>query len=159
MDEDGRTPPTPPVVEQHAQWVESFVAWGYVVVELDSATARGRDSNDDFVKPSMRSRDAFYPICHRLIRPDTPLFVLTGRKDDISRVSLAESLESDSRKSKWTQEFALTIYPNATQAFDFEGLAGGYDDPYGHHIEYDPEASADAVARTRDFFAKYLGGG
>jgi dienelactone hydrolase len=207
---EGMTHAAPPAVEQHAQWVERIAAWGYVALELDSASPRGRDSNDDFVKPSVRSHDAyaaksylsklpfvdpgrvgvigwshgaiaalsiidaaypretganpfqaavaFYPICHRLLRPDTPLLVLTGRKDDISLASLAESLEADSKKANWKQEFSVAIYPNATHAFDFEGLAGGYDDPYGHHLEYDPEAAADAIGRTKDFFAKYVGG-
>jgi hypothetical protein len=26
----------------------------------------------------------------------------------------------------------------------------------GHHLEYDPEVTADAITQTEDFFAKYL---
>jgi dienelactone hydrolase len=198
----------PQALAQHALWARRFVDWGYVALELDSATPRGRDSNDGLVTFSMRSRDAyaaksylstlpfvdpervgvigwshgaiavltivdaaffrektaspfkaavaFYPICRKLIRPDTPLLVMTGRKDDQCRASLAESLAEEAKNAGWKEEFSLIIYPNATHAFDFEELAGGYDDPYGNHMDYDPEATADAVIRARDFFSKHM---
>ena len=38
---------------------------------------------------------AFSPYCHPLSDPDTPLFVLTGRKDDACPVSLTSYLKKD----------------------------------------------------------------
>jgi dienelactone hydrolase len=50
-------------------------------------------------------------------------------------------------------EQKLVVYPNAYHSFDFEEP-----DEYfqGHLLQYDPEATADAIIQTRDFLAKYL---
>jgi dienelactone hydrolase len=206
---EGYTQPAPVAAQQHAQWVERLVGWGYVALELDSHSPRGSAYFDSAVTYGMRGRDsyaaksylatlpfvdaesigvigwshgamailtiidtafareksdtpfkaavAFYPICRRLYILDTPLLILTGRKDQQAPVAKAESLERDSKAADWKGEFSMAIYPNATHAFDFEGLMGGYDDPYGHHMDYDPDAAADAIARTKAFFAQHLG--
>ncbi len=199
-------------MEQHAQWVDRLVGWGYVTLELDSFTPRGRDGCDKaftvtedmrcldayaaksylatlpFVDPDnvgvigwshggstilsmidassgvrllnklvspFKAAVAFYPTCHSLYRPDTPVLVLIGRKDDITPARLAESLERDYKSSSWNMEFSLTVYPNATHGFDVEGFKGGFDVDR-HHLDYDPQATADAIAQTKDFLAKYM---
>jgi dienelactone hydrolase len=106
-----------------------------------------------------RTAVAFYPFCQSLADPDTPLLVLTGRKDDWCPAALAESLQKDWKSWDWKPELSLTIYPNATHLFDFEpspGAPEGGENYMGHHMDYDPEATADAVSRTRDFLANYL---
>jgi dienelactone hydrolase len=209
---EGNTHPAPPLAEQHAQWVDRLVGWGYVTLELDSFTPRGRDSCDrvgtvtedmrcldsyaaksylsalPFVDPDnvgvigwshggstiltmidassgvrltnnlvspFKAAVAFYPYSHSLYRPDTPVLLLIGRKDEICPAYLAESLDRDYRSSNWKLEFSLTVYPNATHGFDVEGFKGGFDFA-GRHMDYDPQATADAIARTKDFLAKYM---
>jgi dienelactone hydrolase len=98
---------------------------------------------------------AFYPYCHPLSNPDTPILVLTGRKDERCPAYLAESLYRDYKRSNWKLEFSMKFYPNATHGFDVEGFKGGFDfDRF--HLDYDPQATADAIAQTKDFFAKYM---
>ncbi len=113
-----------------------------------------RDKNEGPFKAAV----AFYPYCHALTDPDTPVLVLIGRKDDWCPASLAESLDRDYKNSHWKSEFSLTVYPNAFHAFDVElppvikyGMSF-----MGHHLEYDPQATSDAIIRTRSFLAKYL---
>jgi len=98
---------------------------------------------------------AFYPYCHPLVDPDTPVLTFVGRKDDWSPASLAESLGREYKNWSWKPDFSLTVYPNATHGFDDEGLRGGVDF-MGHHLEYDSTATTDAIARTRAFLAKYI---
>ena len=47
----------------------------------------------------------------------------------------------------------LKLYPGATHAFDGRRPDRVY---FGHHLAYDPEASADAAASTRRFFDERL---
>ena len=96
---------------------------------------------------------AFYPYSHPLADPDTPLLVLIGRKDDACPASLASSLEKSYVGTDY--ELSLKIYPNAYHAFDLEALKGGIV-LNGHHFEYDPRATSDAIARTRDFLSRHL---
>ncbi len=117
-------------------------------------TVIDRASRDKKVSP-FKAAVAFYPWCQPLIDPDTPLLVLIGRKDDVCPASLAEALDRNYRESNWKSEFSLTIYPDATHSFDVEGLRGGVDFK-GHHKDYDPQATSDAIARTKGFLAKYL---
>ncbi|MGD0727981.1 MAG: dienelactone hydrolase family protein [Spirochaetia bacterium] len=98
---------------------------------------------------------AFYPYSHSLYHPDTPVLVLTGRKDQSCPAYLAESMDRDYKSSNREQEFSLTVYPNATHGFDVEGFKGGFDFA-GRHMDYDPQATADAITRTKDFLAKYM---
>jgi dienelactone hydrolase len=98
---------------------------------------------------------AFYPLCHPPVDPDTPVLVLIGRKDDWCFASLAESLNREYKNWNWKYEFSLTVYPNATHSFDVEGLKGGVDIP-SHHFDCDPQATSDAITRTRSFLAQYM---
>ena len=95
---------------------------------------------------------AFYPFCDGSIKRDTPLLILIGAKDDWCPSRLCER-RTDGRLDGGDYELQLAVYPNAYHGFDYEELPV---DLYGHHTEYDPEASADAIIRTRDFLAKYL---
>jgi dienelactone hydrolase len=114
-------------------------------------------ASDKGVSP-FKAAVAFYPYCNRfLYGPDMPVLVLMGKKDDWSPLAGAEVLKEEYKDNEWNLEFSLKVYLNATHAFDIETLpAGGVDFP-GHHMEYDPEATSDAIAETQAFLAKYIG--
>jgi len=99
-----------------------------------------------------------YPYCWPLVDPDTPVLVLIGKKDDWCPAAFAESLGKEWKDWNFKPEYSLTTYPNATHAFDYATMPPGGATILGHHLQYDPEATSDAVNRTRDFLAKYLGG-
>lgn len=98
---------------------------------------------------------AIYPYCTTPFEPDTPVLVLIGRNDDWCPASLAENLKDEYSAKNWKPEFALTVYPNAYHAFDYEMTQPGGKDFMGHHIEYDSVATSDAISRTKEFLAKY----
>jgi dienelactone hydrolase len=97
---------------------------------------------------------AFYPYCHAVTDPDTPLLVLTGRRDDTCPSYLTGLLEKSYERTN--QEFSLKIYPHAYHAFDLEALKGGIA-INRHHFEYDPQATADAITRTKAFLLRHIG--
>jgi dienelactone hydrolase len=98
---------------------------------------------------------AIYPWCTTPNEPDTPVLVLIGAKDDWCPVDNAEMTKKAYEvRDDWKTEFALTIYPNAYHAFDYETPPGGVVF-LGHHIEYDPVATSDAISRTKDFLDRY----
>ncbi len=98
---------------------------------------------------------AIYPYCSPPLEPDTPVLVLIGKKDDWCPASLAETLKEQYSANNWKPEFALKVYPNAYHAFDYETTKPGGIDFMGHHIEYDPEATSDAIVQAKNFLAKY----
>jgi alpha-beta hydrolase superfamily lysophospholipase len=97
---------------------------------------------------------AFYPVCYPVYDPDTPLLVLTGRKDDVCSAAAAEGLKRKYREQNWKTELSFEIYPNAYHSFDMEGVSLG---SFGHHYQHNPRAVADAIIRTRAFLNKHLG--
>jgi dienelactone hydrolase len=82
--------------------------------------------------------------------------VLIGRKDEICPAYRAESMYGEYKSSNWEPELSLIVYSHATHGFDVEGFKGGFDFSRGR-LDFDPDATADAIARTRDFLARYLG--
>jgi dienelactone hydrolase len=132
----------------------AVIGWshgGWAVMSIIDAYTR-----DKKVSP-FKAAVAIYPYCSPVFAPDTPVLVLIGKKDDWCPASLAESLKEEYSARNWKPEFALKVYPNAYHAFDYETTKPGGIDFMGHHIEYDPEATSDAIARTKHFLAKYLG--
>ncbi len=124
-----------------------------LVLSREHVIADGQGSSVRKAAP-FKAAVAFYPLGHPLSDPDTPLLVLIGRKDDACPARLTDFLKRDYAKTDY--EFSLKIYPNAYHAFDLEALKGGIM-LNGHHFEYDPRATADAIIRTRDFLARYIG--
>jgi dienelactone hydrolase len=101
-----------------------------------------------------RAAVAFYPLAYPVRRPDTPLLIVTGRKDEICKAEAAEMLKAQHEGRPGEPEFSVTIYPNAYHAFDLEGIDLQMN---GQHFRYDPEAAADAILRTREFLSRYGG--
>ncbi len=127
----------------------SVIGWsqgGLAVMKVIDALYRDQD-----LKP-FQVAIAFYPYCSSVSIPDTPLLILTGAKDDWCPARYCENLQKSSTVKDSKYEFKLKLYPNASHAFDFEGLKK---DVLGHHVEYDPEATADAIMQVKEFLAKY----
>lgn len=130
----------------------AVIGWshgGWAVMSIIDAYARDKD-----VSP-FKAAVAFYPYCSPVQEPDTPVLVLIGKKDDWCPASLAESVKEDYRVKNWKPEFSLTVYPNASHAFDYETTPPEGRVVQGHHLEYDPEATSDAINQTKAFLAKY----
>jgi dienelactone hydrolase len=131
----------------------AVIGWshgGWTVIKIIDGYYR----KDKRVSP-FKAAVAMYPYCSGEVEPDTPVLVLIGKKDDWCPASLAEAMKIVYSSNNWKPEFALKVYPNAYHAFDYETTKPGGIDFLGHHIEYDPEATADAIAQTKVFLAKY----
>ena len=96
---------------------------------------------------------AFYPQSYPVYKPDTPLLILIGEKDDICHPESSKLLAKKYAEQNWQPAMSLVVYPEAGHAFDLEGIDLVWQ---GHHLKYDPQAAADATERTRSFLAKYL---
>jgi dienelactone hydrolase len=128
----------------------AVIGWshgGWAVMQIITGLYRDKDST------LFQAAIAFYPWCDYISNLDTPLLILTGEKDDRCPARQCEYLQNSTAIKESPYEFTLKIYPNAHHCFDFEGLN---EDVLGHHTEYNPEATADAIIQTREFLAKYL---
>jgi dienelactone hydrolase len=129
----------------------AVIGWshgGWTIMRIVEGWHRDKD-----VEP-FRAAIAFYPWCDSFLTAfDTPLLILIGEKDDWCPADRCETLKNLGTVKNSKYEFKLKIYPNAYHSFDFKGLKA---DMYGHHVEYNPEATADAITQTKEFLAKYL---
>jgi dienelactone hydrolase len=137
---------------------------GIAVLDIiDSARALQREVAGGGLGATVRKMDpfkvavAFYPYAHPLSAPDTPLLVLIGARDDICPARFAPTIGPGYVGTGL--EMSLTIYPNAYHAFDVEAVGERGIRIDGHHLQYDPQATADALQRTRDFLRKHIGAG
>ena len=137
---------------------------GIAVLDIiDAASALQREVAGGGSGSTVRKMDpfkvaiAFYPYAHPLSAPDTPLLVLIGAQDDICPARLTRTLQPAYPGTGL--EMSLTTYPKTYHAFDVEAVGEQGIDLSGHHLQYDPQATADALQRTRDFLRKYLGAG
>jgi len=133
----------------------AVIGWshgGAAVIRIIDRNGRGTE-----VSP-FKAAVGIYPYCWPLVDPDTPTLVLIGKKDDWCPAAFAESLGKEWKDWSFKPEYSLITYPNATHAFDYATMPPEGVTFLGHHIQYDPEATSDAVNRTRIFLAKYIGG-
>ena len=137
---------------------------GIAVLDIiDSASVLQREVAVGGLDAHVRKMDpfkvavAFYPYAHPLSAPDTPLLVLIGARDDICPARLTRTLSPDYAGTGL--EMSLTIYPDAYHAFDVEAVGERGIKQNGHHLQYDPQTTTDALQRTRDFLGKYIGTG
>ncbi len=96
---------------------------------------------------------AFYPQSYPVYKPDTPLLILIGEKDDICHPESSKLLAKKYAEQNWQSAMSLVVYPEAGHAFDLEGIDLVWQ---GHHLKYDPPAAEDATERTRNFLARHL---
>jgi dienelactone hydrolase len=95
---------------------------------------------------------AFYPYCPLLLPShNTPLLILIGEKDDWCPAARCSNMVLTEKDNK--HEVVLKVYPDASHAFDFEGIDMINQ---GHILKYDPKATADAAIQIKGFLAKHV---
>ncbi|MFL5269316.1 MAG: dienelactone hydrolase family protein [Stellaceae bacterium] len=101
-----------------------------------------------------RAAIAYYPWCKdRAGLTTVPTQILVGDRDDWTRASWCQEMMA--RRDGQGSPVELTVYPGATHGFNFPGAPREY---LGHHIEYDPKATADAWKQVRRFLQEKLDG-
>lgn len=86
---------------------------------------------------------------------NTPLLILIGKEDDWANASGCSFYmpgEAGYYLEEPKHEVILKIYPGAYHDFDWPGV----ESIPGHILKYDPEATADAIVRVKNFLAKHL---
>jgi dienelactone hydrolase len=116
-----------------------------------------------------RAAVAFYPGCRTLARsktpyrPYAPLLILAGEADDWTPAAPCVELTEVAKKQGAPME--IVTYPGAHHSFDRINLPVRYranvrnlnkPDRLGATVGEHPEARADAMLRTLEFFAQYL---
>ncbi|MFI4999693.1 MAG: dienelactone hydrolase family protein [Reyranellales bacterium] len=101
---------------------------------------------------------AYYPSCQPQFdtNVEVPLLILIGDKDDWTPADNCRRLQA----AGFTRPELVdaVYYPNAYHSFDAVGPDRTVPGARGttHRLVYDPQAAADAEARTKAFFEKYL---
>lgn len=98
---------------------------------------------------------AFYPACRKsLSGMKVPLLILIGEADDWTPAAQCVIMMPKEHPSS---EIILKIYPGAYHGFDTVDANHNVRGSRGmHHLQYDPEAEADAIIRVREFFQKHM---
>jgi dienelactone hydrolase len=105
-------------------------------------------------KRRFRAAVAYYPNCrYRAGVMTVPTLILMGDKDDWTLVSWCREMMSARNGSG--SAVNLVVYPGATHAFNLSRPPRNY---LGHHLEYDPNATADAWKKVRAFLQEKLAG-
>jgi dienelactone hydrolase len=96
---------------------------------------------------------AYYPLCNgRDGNVSVPLAIFDGDADDWTPAPLCAAMVRAAMAAG--KSAVLTTYPGATH--DFNVPSKIEHTTFGHVLRYDPSASADALARTEAFLARYL---
>ncbi len=99
-----------------------------------------------------RAAVAFYPYCFKMLDTvNAPLLILIGEKDDWCPAR--KCIDNVPEKTKTGHEIILKVYPLAHHCFDVMGQDKVF---YGHRLEFNPHAAADAKVQVKDFLSKYL---
>jgi dienelactone hydrolase len=99
-----------------------------------------------------RAGVAFYPRCRQQPGPmAAPTLILIGDKDDWTLLSWCQEMMT--RRAGQGAPVDLVVYPGATHAFN---VPSNPHQSHGHHLEYDPAATADAWRRVRGFLQAEL---
>jgi dienelactone hydrolase len=103
--------------------------------------------------PSFRAIVAFYPFCPEVAPPlATDVQIFIGDADDWAKparcTAFVEKYRADARHRP-----TLVVYPGAKHSFDANEPARVY---FGHQLVYDPQATANAVEKTRKFLDEHL---
>ncbi len=100
-----------------------------------------------------RAAIAYYPCTrYRAGVMTVPTLILVGDKDDWTPASYCRDMMA--RRDGKGAPVKLVVYPGATHAFNFPGPTREY---LGHHLAYDPQATADAWRQVHDFLQTNLG--
>ena len=105
----------------------------------------------------LRATVAYYPNCRLQVDRNValPLLILIGDKDDWTPADRCRQLQAEAPRRDLIE---AVYYPGATHGFDQEGrdrrvmgIGGAM-----HLMSYDAAVTADAEARTKAWFGKYL---
>jgi dienelactone hydrolase len=97
---------------------------------------------------------AYYPWCKdRAGMTTVPTLMVVGDKDDWTLASWCREMMA--RRDGKGPPVTLVVYPGATHAFNFPAPAREY---LGHHLEYEPNATADAWTQVQSFLYSTLDG-
>jgi dienelactone hydrolase len=104
-----------------------------------------------------RAAVAFYPSCRRpLTGLNAPLLILIGEKDDWTPAARCVAAMPKAPNPA-ASDVVLKVYPGAYHGFDRPGNSTDVRGATGmHHLEYEPEAEADAIIRVKAFLERYL---
>ncbi len=104
-------------------------------------------------KRHFRAAIAYYPGCRdRAGVMTAPTLILIGADDDWTRASWCRDMMA--RRDGKGAPVKLAVYPGATHAFNVPAPPREY---LGHHLVYDPRATADAWRQVRSFLQATLG--
>jgi dienelactone hydrolase len=103
-------------------------------------------------KRHFRAAVAYYPVCrYRAGVMTVPTLILIGDKDDWTPAQRCRDMMA--RRAGKGAPVRLVVYPGATHAFNVPAPSRLYN---GHHLAYDPQATADAWKEVRMFFDRIL---
>jgi dienelactone hydrolase len=107
---------------------------------------------------------AFYPVCRAVKGPMTvPTLILTGESDDWTPADACRKLADGedemgvSRQKGEGTQIRLIVYPNAYHGFDLSNLRAPIT-YFGHHHEYNKEATDRASEALREFLKSMVQG-
>ncbi|MGH7114025.1 MAG: dienelactone hydrolase family protein [Stellaceae bacterium] len=121
------------------------------IAALDDVEA-GVGAIEKAEKRHFRAAIAYYPCTrYRAGVMTVPTLILVGEKDDWSPASYCREMMA--RRAGKGAPVSLIVYPGATHAFNIPAPAREY---LGHHLAYDPQATADAWRQVRDFLQATL---
>jgi dienelactone hydrolase len=105
-------------------------------------------------KRHFRAAIAYYPCTrYRAGVMTVPTLILVGAADDWTPASYCREMMA--RRNGKGAPVKLVVYPGATHAFNTPFAPNPY---LGHHLAYDPQATADAWRQVRNFLQTTLGG-
>lgn len=121
-------------------------------------TVRAVQKSYHLAARGLKAAVAYYPSCQQQYDRDVavPLLILIGDKDDWTPAENCRRLQA----AGFTQPGLVDIvyYPTAYHSFDSRAADRTITvaDGKQHRLAYDPRAAADAEARSKAFFARYL---
>lgn len=103
--------------------------------------------------PPFRAVVSYYPYCPKVAPPlANDLLILIGNADDWASAALCTAYV-DKYGADARHRPTLKVYRGARHSFDANKPERVY---FGHHLAYDPKATADAVEHTRKFLDEHL---
>lgn len=122
------------------------------IAALDDVEA-GVGALEKAEKRHFRAAVAYYPCTRYGAGVMTvPTLIFVGDKDDWTPATWCREMMA--RRAGKGAPVTLIVYPGATHAFNVPGQTREY---LGHHLAYDPQATADAWRQVRDFLQTTLG--
>jgi dienelactone hydrolase len=109
-------------------------------------------------KRHFRAAIAYYPFCTRYEAGvmTVPTLILIGAKDDWTPASYCRKMMA--RRAGKGAPVTLIVYPGATHAFNDPNPPVQFARHFGHHVAYDPQATAEAWKEVRTFLQTTLAG-